>query len=59
LPRLLPTLALGLLAGAAGKVVGYAGGPGTAPRAVTALSFDRPAHMRAEERSLAAPPRSR
>ena len=33
--------------------------PGAAPRAVTALSFDRPAHMRAEERSLAAPPRSR
>ena len=59
LARLLPTLALGLLAGAAGKVVGYALGPGTAPRAVTALSFDRPTHMRAEERSLAAPPRSR
>ena len=58
LARMLPALAIGLVAGAAGKVVGYALGPGTAPQAVTALSFDRPARMRAAERSLAAPPRS-
>ena len=56
LVRMLPALALGLLAGAAGKLVGYTVGPGEAPRAVTAFSFHRPMHMRADERSLAAPP---
>jgi hypothetical protein len=49
-PRILPSLALGILAWTLGEMVGYAGGIGDASRKLSDFEFHRGRHMTREER---------